>query len=54
MRRMANGNLNLKGLATGNYSYKVIDKIACLLNDSVIVNKPSRFVRVQMIKQPTT
>jgi len=54
MRRMANGNLNLKGLCTGNYAYKVIDKIACLLRDSAVINQPSRFVRVQMIKQPTT
>jgi len=50
---MANGNLNLQGLIAGNYHFVVIDKIACLLRDSV-VNKPLRFVRVQMIKQPTT
>ena len=44
MRRMANGNLNLQGLCTGNYAYRVIDKIACLLRDSAVINQPSRFV----------
>jgi len=42
MRRMANGNLNLKGLAAWNYSNKVIDKNACVLRDGAVLNQPSR------------
>ena len=31
-------------MATGNNSYKVITKIACVLRDSAVINQPSRFV----------